>query len=34
MSENKTQPALPRKPLGRTGFQLSIVSAGGWLGQL
>jgi D-threo-aldose 1-dehydrogenase len=34
MSENKTQPALPRKPLGRTGFQLSIVSVGGWLGQL
>jgi aryl-alcohol dehydrogenase-like predicted oxidoreductase len=34
MSEVKTHPALPRNQLGRTGFQLSIVSAGGWLGLL
>jgi D-threo-aldose 1-dehydrogenase len=33
MTEASTA-ALPRRPLGQTGFQLSIVSAGGWLGQI
>jgi len=32
--EDQIQLALPRKPLGRKGFQLSVVSVGGWLGML
>src|SRR5258706_11625902 len=34
MSSNASQYTLPRRPLGRTGLMLSVVSAGGWLGQL
>jgi D-threo-aldose 1-dehydrogenase len=34
MSSSTGQAGLPRRPLGRTGLQLSIVSAGGWLGQV
>jgi D-threo-aldose 1-dehydrogenase len=33
MSENRAGD-LPRRRLGRTGLELSVVSAGGWLGQL
>jgi len=34
MTQTEAPSALPRKTLGRTGMQLSIISAGGWLGQL
>lgn len=34
MAEATTQTALPRKRLGRSGHQVSIVSVGGWLGML
>lgn len=34
ISEKKAEPLLPRKRLGRTGFELSIVGVGGWLGLL
>src|SRR5258708_4761547 len=33
-SEKKAEPLLPRKRLGRTGFELSVVGVGGWLGLL
>lgn len=30
----RIQTALPRKRLGRSGYQVSVVSVGGWLGML
>ena len=32
MTQTEAALALPRKTLGRTGLQLSIIRAGGWLG--
>ena len=34
MTEMKTEPGLPRKRLGRTGYPVSIIGAGGFLGMV
>ena len=34
MTSRPAQPTLPRRPLGKTGLELTVLGVGGWLGML